>query len=230
MVYASVQGAFQYGVLAPFRRPPRDPAQLQQPPRQYHEIEDGDHLAGGDGPHCGLRRQAPDRQQPISRVYKRRPNAQREAAAPFSVETLRRADHPHMDDEMDSVRPGTEENLSEVSAIKNLEELAGADVYDTVPPPTRTNSEAAKLDSDCSEKKQQKETKRPEKAERSRAGDTLESLAEGQSASGEIQVSFSCSHLKIAEVCNFTLLKHFKAPPFGLNLQLGKSASWLKAV
>lgn len=197
LVYTSVHGAFQYGVLAPFRRPPRDPPapQLQQPPRQVHEIEDGDHLAGGDGPQCGPRHEAADRQQHKNRVYRRRPNAQREAAAPFVVETLRRADRPYTDDEMDSVRPDTEQNLSGVSDPENqeetLEEPAGACVQHTPAPTAQTNTKAAKSDSDPSESKQQKVKKSPAKDERSRAGDTLQPLAEGQSAQADVQVSFS---------------------------------------
>lgn len=189
-----MQGAFQYGILAPFRRPPPDPAQLQLPPRHYQEIEDSDHLAGGDGPHIGLRCQAADRQQPINRVYKRGPNAQREAAF---VETLRRVDRPYMDNEMDSVQPGTEQNSSGVSDIENqeetLQEPAGADVSDSAPPLTRTNTEAAKSDSDHFEKKQQKGNKRPNKSEQNRTGDALEALAEGESAPAEVQVSLKIS-------------------------------------
>lgn len=233
-----MQGAFQYGVLAPFRRPPRDPAQLQQPPRQFPEIEDGDDLAGGDGPHCGLRRQAADRQRHNNRVYKRRPNAQREAAAPFFVETLRRADRPYTDDEMDSMRPGTEQNLSGVSEPENqeetLEEPVVADVHET--PAPMTNTEASKSDSDQSDSKQQNGNKSSAKDERSRTGDTLESLAEGERAPAEVQVSFSYNtknnhylHLQIA-MCPLFFIKHFKAPPFGTTLQLGTSASGLKAI
>ncbi|XP_075878858.1 chloride channel CLIC-like protein 1 isoform X2 [Nelusetta ayraudi] len=193
LVYTSVHGAFQYGVLAPFRRPPRDPPppQLQQPPRQFHEIEEGDHLAGGDGPQCGPRHQAADRQQHKNRVYRRRPNAQREAAAPFVVETLRRADRPYTDDEMDSVRPDTEQNLSGISDPENqeetLEEPAGARVQDTPGPTAQMNNKAAKSDSDPSERKQQKVKKSPAKDKRSRAGGTLEPLAEGQSARADVQ-------------------------------------------
>lgn len=189
LVYTSVHGAFQYGVLAPFRRPPRDPPppQLQQPPRQFHEIEDNDHLAGGDG----FGHQAAGRQQHKNRVYRRRPNAQREAAAPFVVETLRRADRPYTDDEMDSVRPDTEQNLSGVSDPENqeetLEEPAGARVQDTPAPTAQTNTKAAKSDSDHSESKQQKVKKSPAKDERSRTGGTLESLVEGQSAQADVQ-------------------------------------------
>lgn len=193
-MYASVQGAFQYGVLAPFRRPPRDPGppHLQLPPRHFHEIEDGDHLAGGDGPGRGLRHQAADGQLDKNRVYRRRPNAQREAAAPFVVETLRRADRPYTDDEMDSVRPNTEQNPSSVIDPDNQEETseepAGARAQDTPAPTAQTNTKAAKSDSDS---KRQKVNKSPAKGERSRTGGTSESLAEGQSAQADVQVSFS---------------------------------------
>lgn len=195
LVYASVQGAFQYGLLAPFRRPPRDPPlpQLQQPPRQFHEIEDGDHLAGGDGPQCAPRRPAADRQLHKNRVHKRRPSAQREAAAPFLVETLRRADHPYTEDEMDSVQPDTEQNLSTVPDPENQdekqEEPAGARDRDT--PAAQTNTKAAKSDLNHSENKQQKVNKSPSKDEQSRTGGTSESPAEGQYSQANVQVSFS---------------------------------------
>lgn len=195
-MYASVQGAFQYGILAPFRRPPRGPLplQLQQPPHQFHEIEDGDHLAGGDGPQCGPRHQAADRQQHKNRVYRRRPNPQREAAAPFVVETLRRADRPCTDDEMDSVQPDREQNLSSATDPENqegtLEEPAGASAQDTPVSTAQTNTAATKSDSDHSESKQNV-NKSPAKDERSRTGGTLESRAEGQSAQADVQVSFS---------------------------------------
>lgn len=193
-MYASVQGAFQYGVLAPFRRPPRDPGppRLQQPPRHYHEIEDGDHLAGGDGPGRGLRLQAADRQLDKDRVHRRRPNAQREAAAPFVVETLRRADRPYTDDEMDSVRPDTEQNLSSATdpdeREETSEEPAEARARDTAAPAAQTNAKAAKSDSDS---KRQKVNKSPAKVERSRTGAASEPLAEGQTAQADVQVSFS---------------------------------------
>lgn len=229
-----MQGVFQYGILAPFRRPPRDPAQLLQPPRQLPEIEDGDDLARGDGPHCELRLQAADRQRHNNRVHKRRPNAQREAATPFFVETLRRADRPYTDDEMDSVRPGTEQNLSGVSDSENqeetLEEPAGTHVPDTPAPTTQTNTVAAKSDLDHLERERQKGNTNCVKDERSRTEDRLESVAEVQSAPTDIQVSFSYNtknnhylHPKIANVCNFTLLN-------GTTLQLGTSASGLKAI
>lgn len=216
-----MQGAFQYGVLAPFRRPPRDPAQLQQPPRHFPEIEDGDDddkLAGGDGPHRGLRRQAAGRQRHNNRADKRRANAQREAAAPFCVETLRRADCPYTDDEMDSVRPGTEQNTSGVSDPENQEEtLEGA--AGAPAPTTQTNTEAAKSDSDHSHRKQQKGKKSSAKDERSRTGDTLETRAEGESAPAQDQVNFSDNtknnhvlHLRIPKVCNCLVMKHLKLP------------------
>lgn len=51
-MYGSVQAAFQHGIMAPLRRPRRDPPHpgLEQPQPHHLRIEDRGHLAGGDAP------------------------------------------------------------------------------------------------------------------------------------------------------------------------------------
>ncbi|XP_047444090.1 chloride channel CLIC-like protein 1 isoform X2 [Mugil cephalus] len=51
-MYGSVQAAFQHGIMAPLRRPRRDPPhpELQQPQPHHLRIEDHGYLAGGDAP------------------------------------------------------------------------------------------------------------------------------------------------------------------------------------
>lgn len=128
-----MHAAFQYGIMAPFRRPQRDPPppQLQQPQRQLQGIEDVDQLAlaGGDAPQHGQRHLAPGGRLRRNRVNQRRPDRPREGAAKVVVQTLHTAERPISEDEMDAQIRETEENLSAQSDSENQtetqEELIG---------------------------------------------------------------------------------------------------------
>lgn len=89
--------------MAPFRRPQRDPPppQLLQQQRDLQAVEDYDHLAGGDS--------EPPPKHPAARgrlhgnqVHQRRANRPREEAAKLVVETLRTAERPGSEDELDT--------------------------------------------------------------------------------------------------------------------------------
>ncbi|XP_005931075.1 chloride channel CLIC-like protein 1 [Haplochromis burtoni] len=85
-MYGSVQAAFQHGIMAPLRRPRRDPPppELEQPQAQPRlRIEDRNHFAGGDAPQQqhALRYRADDARLNRNDLHQRRPNRQR-------VETL----------------------------------------------------------------------------------------------------------------------------------------------
>lgn len=183
--------------MAPFRRPHRDPPppQLPQPQRHVQEIEDCDRLAGGDAPHHEQWRQAPDMQLHRNRVYKRRANRPREMAAELFVETLRRADRPHSENETDSVQHDAEQDLSRVSDTENQEdtqeERAEAHVRDTSADGAQINTKPAPSDSHHSETKPRKVDKNSSKDELSRTGDAPESPAEGRPSQVDVEVSFS---------------------------------------
>ncbi|CAJ1060682.1 chloride channel CLIC-like protein 1 [Xyrichtys novacula] len=113
VMYVSVNASFQHGILAPFRRHRRD----QPPPQlrpQHHtpEIEDRDHLAGGDIPQPALRHREEDPRLHRNRVHNRRPNRPREQRAKVFVETLHTARPTDSEDETDAGLCEEEQNLS----------------------------------------------------------------------------------------------------------------------
>ncbi|XP_017262516.1 chloride channel CLIC-like protein 1 isoform X2 [Kryptolebias marmoratus] len=139
VVYGSVQAAFQYGIMAPLRRPRRDPPppELEQPPRPALRNEGRDNLAGGDGPVPALAPAPAPAQQHVPRqrddnarldrndVHQRRPNRSREKPAPINVETLGNADHQYSGDENDGrheSHPEAEDNSSAESGSEDQQE------------------------------------------------------------------------------------------------------------
>uniref|UniRef100_A0A3P8S2W3 Chloride channel CLIC-like protein 1 n=1 Tax=Amphiprion percula TaxID=161767 RepID=A0A3P8S2W3_AMPPE len=146
-MYGSVQAAFQYGIMAPLRRPRRgppppelEPQQPRQP--QYLMNEDHDELAGGDapGPEPAPRpapRQAPSPQHaPRCRpdnagndVHQRRPARPRKEPPRLVVQTLRSADPQYSEDEADAARREERDSDSK----KQPEELEGATAAQTKP-------------------------------------------------------------------------------------------------
>ncbi|XP_044055977.1 chloride channel CLIC-like protein 1 isoform X2 [Siniperca chuatsi] len=126
-MYGSVQAAFQHGITAPFRRI-RDPTPppLEQPRRHLQEIEDYEHLAGGDAPQLAPRHLAYDGRLNRNQVHQRRHNRPREERAKVDVVTVRTAEAPYSEDETDAVLREAEQNLSAESDSENQEELAGA--------------------------------------------------------------------------------------------------------
>lgn len=131
-MYGSVQAAFQHGILAPFRRPRRDPPppELERPPQPQPQpqplpqpqpqpqprplrIEDWDPLAEGDALAPPPRQQQGPRQRAIdagvhqqlrNQVHQKRPNRVRKEPVPVVVETLRTADPRYSEDETDAER------------------------------------------------------------------------------------------------------------------------------
>lgn len=80
-MYGSVQAAFQHGIMAPLRRPRRDPPppELEQPQAQPRlRIKDRDHFAGGDAPQQqhALRYRADEARLNRNDLHQRRPNRQ----------------------------------------------------------------------------------------------------------------------------------------------------------
>ncbi|XP_054909172.1 chloride channel CLIC-like protein 1 isoform X2 [Poeciliopsis prolifica] len=113
VIYVSVHAAFQHGIMAPFRRPRRDPppAELEHNQRPPPRIENRDYLAGGDAPtHApplAIAQQHIPRQQGDNAIvdrnnfHRRRPNRVKEERAPVGVETLKAADPRFSEDELD---------------------------------------------------------------------------------------------------------------------------------
>ncbi|MEQ2191078.1 hypothetical protein XENOCAPTIV_020263 [Xenoophorus captivus] len=113
VMYGGVHAAFQHGIMAPFRRPRRDPPapELEHLQRFHPRIEARDYFAGGDAPaHAPM---LANGQQHVSwhqgdnarldgnNIHRRRPNRVREDSAPVGVETLRAADPLVSEDELD---------------------------------------------------------------------------------------------------------------------------------
>ncbi|XP_069550843.1 chloride channel CLIC-like protein 1 isoform X2 [Brachyistius frenatus] len=155
-MYGSVQAVFQHGIMAPLRRPRRDPPPpgLEQPQPHYPRIEDRGYLAGGDAPapapapapaaapapapapapQYAPRHRADDARSHKNPVRQRRPSRPGEEPAHVFVETLRSAGPQYSEDETDAQRldgsPEAEQNLSAESDAENeqetQEELEGA--------------------------------------------------------------------------------------------------------
>lgn len=126
LVYGSVQAAFQHGIMAPLRRPRRDPPppELEQPPRPPLRNEDHHVLAGGDAPalqHVPMQR-ADSARLDRNNVHQRRPDRFREKPAPVRVETLGNADRRFSEDETDERRKRSPEAEEEISAESGTEE------------------------------------------------------------------------------------------------------------
>ncbi|XP_043985431.1 chloride channel CLIC-like protein 1 [Gambusia affinis] len=113
VMYGSVHAVFQHGIMAPFRRPRRDPppAGLEHNQRPPPRIENHDYLAGGDAPAhppplAIAQPHIPQQQGDNARldrnnIHRRRPNRVKEERAPIGVETLKAADPRFSEDELD---------------------------------------------------------------------------------------------------------------------------------
>uniref|UniRef100_A0A1A8MGV5 Chloride channel CLIC-like protein 1 n=2 Tax=Nothobranchius pienaari TaxID=704102 RepID=A0A1A8MGV5_9TELE len=129
--YGSVQAAFQHGIMAPLRRPRRDPPppELERPQQRPLRIEDHGYNAGGDAPALAPAQQGVQRHRAIrldrNSVHQRCANKEVEKLA--SVETLRSADRHYSEDETDAHRleggPAVEENPSVESDSGNQQEV-----------------------------------------------------------------------------------------------------------
>uniref|UniRef100_A0A1A8IKL9 Chloride channel CLIC-like protein 1 n=1 Tax=Nothobranchius kuhntae TaxID=321403 RepID=A0A1A8IKL9_NOTKU len=131
--YGSVQAAFQHGIMAPLRRPRRDPPppELERPQQRPLRIEDHGYNAGGDAPALApaqqgvQRHRAGDIRLDRNSVHQRCANKVVEKLA--SVETLRSADRHYSEDETDAHRleggPAVEENPSVESDSGNQQEV-----------------------------------------------------------------------------------------------------------
>lgn len=193
--YASVQAAFQHGIMAPFRRPRRDPPppQLQQEQRQLQGIENHLALAGGDELQYGQRHQANGGRLQNNRVRQRRPDRPREEAAKVVVETLHNAECPISEDETDAQILETEQNVSSQSDSENQtdtqEELAGAGTSSVAS--NRAQSECDPTDSNSCQLKirRLKENENLSKDKHRRRIRASKSPAEGKPSQTVVQVS-----------------------------------------
>lgn len=165
-MYGSVQASFRYGITAPFRRPQRDPPppQLENPQPHIQEIEDGDHLAGGDAPQHAQRHRVNDGRLQRNQVHQRRPNRLREEPAKVVVETQRTAGPPYSEDEMDAVLREAEQNPSAESDSENLQEtpedLEGESASSVAANTTQTQTKPTESDSSSSKTKPLKENEK----------------------------------------------------------------------
>lgn len=155
-MYGGVQASFQYGILAPFRRPRREPPpeQLEQPQQpQPQRIEYPDHLAGGDAPQHAPRRRADDARLHRNQVRQRRPDRPRNQPTKVFVETLRTAHPAYSEDETDAAQREEEQNVSSESDSENQQDVqkepaeAAASIVDA----NKTKSEPKPPESDPAE-------------------------------------------------------------------------------
>lgn len=134
VMYGSVQAAFQHGIMAPFRRPRRDPPppELQYPQHPPPRIEDRGYLAGGDAPALPiaqqhfLQHQGDNVRLDRNNLHQRRPYRVREDRATIGVETLKAADPLFREDQLDGEQheegPEVAENASVESGSEDQEE------------------------------------------------------------------------------------------------------------
>nr|XP_033477596.1 chloride channel CLIC-like protein 1 isoform X1 [Epinephelus lanceolatus] len=195
-MYGGVQAAFQHGIAAPFRRPRRDPPppQLEQWQPHLQQIEDGDHLAGGDGPQHAPRHRADDARLHRNQVHRRRPNRPREEPAKVVVETLRNAEPNYSENETDAAPPHEEEqNLSAESDSENQQEtqdeVEGASAGSVPANATQTETKPTESEVSPSKTKPPKVNKKLFKGELSRDDTAPRSLpAEGRPSLTEVQL------------------------------------------
>ncbi|XP_031601073.1 chloride channel CLIC-like protein 1 isoform X3 [Oreochromis aureus] len=151
-MYGSVQAAFQHGIMAPLRRPRRDPPppELEQPQAQPRlRIKDRDHFAGGDAPQQqhALRYRADEARLNRNDLHQRRPNRQ-------WVETLGTAeDEPDAErakevpeaDQNPSVEPDSENQQgAEERPPAAKDNSAGANKAKSEPKAARSDSSESK--------------------------------------------------------------------------------------
>uniref|UniRef100_A0A3B3TQH4 Chloride channel CLIC-like protein 1 n=1 Tax=Poecilia latipinna TaxID=48699 RepID=A0A3B3TQH4_9TELE len=152
VMYGSVHAAFQHGIMAPFRRPRRDPppAELEHNQRPPPRIENRDYLAGGDAPaHApplAIAQQHIPRQQgdnarlDRNHIHCRRPNRVKEEKAPIGVETLKAADPRFSEDELDG------EQHEERLEVENASANSGSEDQQEAPEEVRKENAAAQKD------------------------------------------------------------------------------------
>lgn len=121
-MYGGVHAAFQHGITAPFRRPRRDPPPPELPQPQPRHLQIEDHLAEGDAPQHAPRRRDNEGRLQRNQVHQRRQRPREEPVAKVVVETLRTAESPFSEDEMDNQQRETEQNLSAESDTENQQQ------------------------------------------------------------------------------------------------------------
>lgn len=189
-MYVSVHGAFQHGIMAPFRRPRRDPPppQLQHPQHHHLGIEDCNHSAGRDAQHAQR-----DPAWSGTQVHRRRTSRPREDAAKVAVETLRTAAR-HSEDETHNRSHEAEENPSAESDLEQQEtqeEQPEASVK-------RAQSKAKPAESDSAKSRTKTlNVNKYSKGELGKGGSASQSPAEGQPTQTDVQVSSFLKYMKI---------------------------------
>ncbi|XP_029939852.1 chloride channel CLIC-like protein 1 [Salarias fasciatus] len=173
-MYGSVQSAFQYGIMAPLRRPRRDPPppELDQRPPPPLRNEHQNQSAGGDLPPLAGERPALPQRDPghgaaearsrRNLVHQRRPN---KVQTSVPVKTLRPVDPLYSEDETDAAHreenPEVEEDLYRSLGEENQQEAAEVLETPTVGKAAKsaspTKTKPAESDSSRSEKKPLKE-------------------------------------------------------------------------
>lgn len=162
-MYGSVQATFQHGIMAPFRRPQRDPPplELHQQQRHLEEVEFR-HRPGGDAP------QPPnDRRLCRNEVHQRLPKRTKKEPAKKVVETLSTADERYTQQQEE------EQNLSTGSDSENQpetqEELVEIGASGDAANSILSKSKPTKSNSSQSESKPLKANENDSKDERRRA-------------------------------------------------------------
>ncbi|XP_073332483.1 chloride channel CLIC-like protein 1 [Pagrus major] len=173
-MYGGVQAVFQHGIMAPFRRPQRDPPPPQLQPPNLQAIEDFNHLAAGDAPQQSPRPRVIADRLYRNQVRQRRPKKPREQQAKVVVETLHTAEAPYSGDETDARQREAEQNLSAESAEASASSVdansaqsqtkppaSDSSPSETKPPKEKENLSKDELSRDCAESKSQPAERQP---------------------------------------------------------------------
>ena len=214
VAYGSVQAAFQHGIMAPLRRPRRDPPppELEQPQPRPLRIEGYDYLARGDAPAPAPapvpapapapqhvpRHRADDARLHRNNVHQRRRIKVREEPALIAVETLRTVNQLYSEDETDAERleesPEAMENPPADSESENQQETEKeVDAANSLGTTANTTQSAEHKESDSSQSKNKpsKQKEKPPQIEPSGDGAAAGSQpAEGQPPQTDVPVSY----------------------------------------
>lgn len=204
VLHGSVQAVFQHGIMAPLRRPRRDPPLPEPEEPQHHpqRMENHQYLEGGDAPapqYAPWNRVHNARVQ-RNNVHQRRANRVREEPVPIAVQTLRAADPQYSEDDTDSQRhqesPELQGNTSAESDAENQQETqenvdaASASGDNTAQPKTKNTKPVSSQSKNKTKDVQRKEDLPRDKPCRDGAAARCQP-AEDQTSHTDDQVSYS---------------------------------------
>lgn len=198
-MYFSVNGAFRYGIMAPFHRPQPDPPppQLRQPPYHLQEIQDSEQLTPYISPRGGPLAASASRNQ----IQQRRTSRPQEKAAKVVVRTLRSGDDTNA--QLCDAEPSLSAESDSEEPLQSPEALPGA-IANAEANQTRTQDDATDSNAPQSQTKQVTVNKKVSKNEAGKVSRANKPPAGEQPSQAHIQVMpfsvksdicGSCSHI-----------------------------------